>query len=346
MKKIILFGGESEERLVSVASAQNLIRRYSFDEIFFLSSKNEIWLEKKESVVNHQNPFEFAYKPQGELKGLLYQGDPGLNQFKNKKVFLALHGGNAENGDLQSLLESNTIYFTGSGSQASQMAFDKLKAKEIVKKQGGRVAAGFTLSLESKDWQHQIKIFLFQYKKIVIKPRESGSSFGLHFIDAQTHLDQVFEKLEKDSKFFKDYLVEEFIKGRELTVGCLDLPKGVTQLLSPSEVLVEHNRQFDYAGKYLGQGVREITPAHLNENQVRQAQKLSELAHKSLGCTGCTRTDMIMTEQNEFVFIEINTLPGLTSASFIPQQLADKSIQLESFINDQLELALCRYKNL
>jgi D-alanine-D-alanine ligase len=108
--------------------------------------------------------------------------------------------------------------------------------------------------------------------------------------------------------------------------------------LPVSEVKLEEDAAFDYAGKYLGKGTTEVTPAVLTQAEWEAAQTLAVLAHRAVGCYGYTRTDMILTASGP-VFLEINTLPGLTKASFIPQQLAASGRDLTMFLNTQLELA-------
>lgn len=118
---------------------------------------------------------------------------------------------------------------------------------------------------------------------------------------------------------------------------------GCLTVLPPSEVILERDAHFDYEGKYLGVGNREVTPAALTVREAAAAQALSMIAHSALGCFGYTRTDMIMTSKGIY-YLETNTLPGMTRASFIPQQLRAAGISLESFVQGQLALAKRRYE--
>src|SRR5919204_399782 len=133
------------------------------------------------------------------------------------------------------------------------------------------------------------------------------------------------------------YLAEEFVSGAELTVGVVDGPSG-TRALPPSEVRLEQGRAFDYEGKYLGKGTREITPAEVPPEVSRAAQDLALAAHRALGCVGYSRTDVISSAKGP-VFLELNTLPGLTRASFLPQQLAAEGTSMLSFLEGQLAIA-------
>jgi D-alanine-D-alanine ligase len=113
-------------------------------------------------------------------------------------------------------------------------------------------------------------------------------------------------------------------------------------VLPPSEVILDRDAHFDYQGKYLGVGNREVTPAEVTVYEASAAQALSLLAHSALGCFGYTRTDMILTQKGLY-YLETNTLPGMTKASFIPQQLRAAGISLESFVRGQVALARLRY---
>jgi len=346
-QKILWFGGESEERMVSVASAQNLVREFPFDAIYFWTPDARVYQEKPESLLSHTLPFTEAYSPKGQL---VYENGfdaKFLSSFQDHLVFLGFHGGIAENGNLQAQLEKHHIFFTASGSLASHKAFNKSEAKALIKQLGGRVPKGEVLSIRhNTNWKDNLRQMVTRWGEVVIKPNASGSSFGLYFISNLDELETVFIQLESGSHHFSEYLCEERVKGRELTVGFVEQinhPKEIS--LPPSEVLLENNFNFDYQGKYLGKGVKEVTPADLTPKQVEKAQFLSKLAHKAVGAYGYSRTDMILTPDDEMVFLEINTLPGLSRASFIPQQLEVARIRLTDFIEVQLALAQCRYRN-
>jgi D-alanine-D-alanine ligase len=134
------------------------------------------------------------------------------------------------------------------------------------------------------------------------------------------------------------HLAEAFVEGRELTVGVIEEAGGL-RALPCSEVVLEAGRTFDFDGKYLGKGVCEITPADVPEETARSAQSVAIAAHEAVGCRGYSRTDIIMGKEGP-VFLEINTLPGLTRASFIPQQLQAAGIDLRDFLEGQIEIAI------
>jgi len=389
---ILIFGGQSEERFVSVASAQNLIKIADFDKLLFWSEQGELWLEDKVTLSEFKDPFTKAYQPKGvklsqkvfdyflnlndEQLGAEYSEAADRNdQLSNKKfiLFLALHGGQAENGDFQKILESKQIYFTASSSLASQRAFDKKIAKQYLsgqsdlkdqyvtssqgfgtsadthaevninqlQEQGLFLAQDMTLDLTHSNWEELLISFYEKFKTqgIVIKPIASGSSYGLMFVSSAEQLTQSIVKLGKEFKGFEKFLVEQKISGRELTVGVYG-----NQVLPASEiVLLSKEASFDYEGKYLGKNVKEVTPALLTQDQMARAQKLALSAHQALGCYGYSRTDMILDPQGHIYYLETNTLPGLSVTSFIPQQLQAQGVTLKDFVVKQIELAKNRY---
>jgi D-alanine-D-alanine ligase len=338
-KVILLFGGSSEERLVSVASAQNLASQYSFSELIFQDRQEALYKVTQEELFLHKNVFKSEFKPQSlafanNLKeALLY--------FNDKVIFMGLHGSQGENGEVQSLFEENKICFTGSGSEASRTAFEKNLAKEVMSNTGNPLAA--EIKFKAKDvglLMSKFEVFLLQHKKIVIKPTSSGSSFGLHIVNNITELQKACEEIKKSE--FPVYLMENFIKGRELTVTVTHIGDDIVALPA-SEVLVNEGRSFDYDGKYLGTGTKEVTPAELTEEDLQEAQKLAIQAHLAFHCYGYSRTDMILSSDGPY-FLETNTLPGLSKPSFVPQQLLAADIPLHAFIEEQIRLAEIRYE--
>jgi D-alanine-D-alanine ligase len=133
------------------------------------------------------------------------------------------------------------------------------------------------------------------------------------------------------------YIIEQFIKGRELTVGVIDDGNG-PQALPVVEIEVDPGREFDYQGKYLGHGTREICPAQISDEMSRAAQQGAVASHIALGCEGYSRTD-IMAAGDGMYFLELNTLPGLTTSSLVPQELHAAGMDFRQFLEMQLDLA-------
>jgi D-alanine-D-alanine ligase len=173
-----------------------------------------------------------------------------------------------------------------------------------------------------------------------MKPIANGSSVGLRIIDREGDIDEAARAATQAPD--KRFMAEPFVRGRELTVGVVDF-SGRPEPLPASEIVLEKGHRFDYDGKYLGRGSTEITPAALSPTDAAACQAAAVRAHEALGCYGYSRTDMILCDDGrDPVFLETNTLPGLSRSSFIPQQLRAAGWTLDAFVDRQLELARLR----
>src|SRR5207245_1979356 len=205
---------------------------------------------------------------------------------------------------------------------------------QVVTGAGVRTASSVHLAKDPKVMRREMAEMLAIYRRIVVKPVAGGSSVGLYHVASAPDADGAASGMEEAGEA---YPAEEFVSGTELTVGVVDGPAG-SRALPPSEVRLEEGRAFDYEGKYLGKGTREITPAEVPAAVSRAAQDLAVAAHQALGCEGYSRTDVIVSAKGP-VFLELNTLPGLTRASFLPQQLAAEGTSMLSFLEGQLAIA-------
>lgn len=332
---VIVFGGSSSERLVSVASAQNVSTHLPEAECWFIAKDGPVFIVDRALLAFHQRPFEHELVPEGaptwpSLAAAL--DDP---RARGKTFFLALHGGDGENGTTQKLFEAKGLAFTGSDSRASAAAFDKATARTLAAAKGARIAEAVQFPPSTVEQLISgLKGLLAKAPRWVLKPQADGSSHGLFHLINASEIDDIAQKI---SALHIPYLAEVFIAGRELTVGVVQTEGGI-EALPVSEVRVVPGGAFDYAGKYLGKGTEELTPAPLEPAERDAAQALGLLTHQAVGCFGYTRTDMILTSGGP-VLLEINTLPGMTRASFIPQQLAAAGRDVKAFLDSQLTLA-------
>lgn len=337
---VLLFGGKSEERLVSVASAQNLAGQFNFSELIFQDKNERIFKIAENELFAHQDVFRSEFIPQS---GAVAESLPAaMELFRNKTIFLGWHGAHGENGEIQKLFEAEKILFTGSGSGASKAAFEKNLAKAIILNAGIKVPDELEFkTTEIKNLKPRFEKFLKLHGKVVFKPIGSGSSYGLHIVANEGQLEKALAAISLDA--FEQYLLENFITGRELTVGVVQDGEELISLPA-SEIIVEEGHSFDYEGKYLGAAAEEVTPANLTPLELEKVQRLALDAHIALGCYGYSRTDIILTDDGP-VFLETNTLPGLSKPSFIPQQLLAADIPFRHFIAAQLQLAQFRYSD-
>jgi D-alanine-D-alanine ligase len=339
MSIAILFGGTSPERRVSVASAQHML------DLLVQIEPCTLWFEGPDGAISfpgadelrgHERVFETDFVPlaPAAFPSLAAALDGAPLDAGASVFFLAVHGGTGEDGTVQKQLEARALAFTGSGSLASARAFDKTVAKQLVRDRGVRTAEAIVLPQNDVGRARRaLDGLMALHGRIVVKPVAGGSSFGLYHVLTAEDADRAAEAVARADEV---YLAEEFIDGPELTIGVVE--NGGVRALPATEVRMDPGRSFDFEGKYLGKGSIELTPAQVPDDVARAARALAVAAHEALGCEGYTRTDLIVGKRGP-VFLEINTLPGLTRASFIPQQLAAEGTPMHSFLSGQLGLA-------
>lgn len=323
MRQTILFGGTNRERLVSVASAQAVAAALPQADLWFQAPDGRVHEADRERLFAHERPFELDFPADGPLIGDI---GAALDRAaaEGRVLILAQHGGAAENGGLGALAEARGVAFTGSGAAASRLAFDKAATKAVVSEQGVRVPPTVSIKTAAQD--------LARHGRLVAKPVAEGSSYGLIFVNGPDDLPKLAEAAHREA-----YLVEPFIAGAEATCGVLEKADGSLTALPPVEILPAEGA-FDYAGKYLASTTKEICPARFpaEVNAALQAGALA--AHKAVGAMGYSRSDFIVTDAG-VVFLEINTLPGLTKASLYPKALAAIGIAFPEFLAGQIALA-------
>lgn len=332
MTVIVLFGGRSDERHVSVASAQNVVRTLGSPLAWFWTPGGAVCDVNRDELLAHQTPFLNDFEP--TRPAIWPDLEMALDTLPvDDPVFLlALHGGEGEDGSVQRLMEARGIAFTGSGSAASAAAFDKGRAKETVE---GRVrVAESRVVNDVRAIEGSIDAMLKRYDKIVLKPVAGGSSRGLFFVDHATDLRSVVDAIRSLNV---PYILEQFVAGRELTVGVVDGESG-PRALPVIEIETDPGFAFDYEGKYLGKGTREICPAKIPDAMRDEAQQMALTAHAVLGCQGYSRSDLIAGDEGVY-FLELNTLPGLTTSSLVPQQLREAGTEFREFLERQLAMA-------
>lgn len=329
MTVIVLFGGRSDERHVSVASAQNIVRALDTPLAWFWAPNGSVYDVNRDDLLAHPRPFTNDFHPSRPAIWPDLEMALDTLPVADPLFLLALHGGEGEDGTVQRMMEARGIPFTGSGSASSAAAFDKGRTKEIVK---DRVRVAESLVVEDvRDIDRAVGAMLEYHEKIVLKPLAGGSSRGLFFLE---------RGVETPTLENVPYIVEQFIAGRELTVGVVDGEDGPVAL-PVLEIETDPGLSFDYEGKYLGRGTREICPAKISEVTRDEAQTAALAAHSALGCDGYSRTDLVAADDGIY-FIELNTLPGLTTASLLPQELSVAGIGFREFLEQQIAVSRSR----
>ena len=325
MRITILFGGTNTERLVSVASAQALHEALPEADLWFWDVSDTVHEVQSQALRSHARPFEDPFKPGIRGIGL----EQALDQAKAEQrlLVLALHGGRAENGELQVMCEMLGIPFTGSGSASSHLAFDKIAAKRFAAIAGVKAPIGLRLE--------DIDAALVEYDKLIAKPVRDGSSYGLIFVNSTQDLAAV-----RNAAKTEEYVIEPFISGVEATCGVLEQSDGSVIALPPIEI-VPAQGGFDYTAKYLLKSTQEICPGRFAPEITAQIMDQAVKAHQALSCSGYSRSDFIVSQQGP-IFLETNTLPGLTKASLYPKALKAQGIEFVDFLQGQIALAVKR----
>jgi D-alanine-D-alanine ligase len=240
------------------------------------------------------------------------------------KVFNALHGRFGEDGCVQGFLNILGVPYTHSGVLASALAMDKPMSKRVFKEVGITVADHQILTRE------QLSQTVFGSKPHVIKPLNEGSSVGVNIIfegDSYT-------PTEKEWPFGSHVMAEQYISGRELTVAVMG-----ERALGVTEIKTGH-LFYDYDAKYSDGGSIHQVPAQLPQDIYDEAMRISVLAHKTLGCRGISRADMRY-DGKDLYLLEVNTQPGMTPTSLVPEQASYANISFENLVVWLVEHAEC-----
>src|ERR1700729_2386258 len=222
MRITILFGGTNKERLVSVASAQALHRALPDAELWFWDVADTVHEVTSQALLGHSRPFEDEFKPGS--RGIALEAALDNAKAEDRVLVLGLHGGRAENGELQAMCEMRGISFTGSGSASSHLAFDKVAAKHFTAIAGVNAPGGIALE--------DIDAAFAEYGKLIAKPARDGSSYGLIFVNAKKA-----RVAGRKAAKTEEYLIEPFVSGVEATCGVLERPDGTIMSLPPIEII-------------------------------------------------------------------------------------------------------------
>ncbi len=347
MKITVLMGGTSAERDVSLASGVRVaeaLRSYGHEVLSvdtahgILSAPDEQALLGGKIVKTIPPDVQALVRLNAELPGTLRS----LPQ--TDVVFLALHGGQGEDGTLQALLDLTGVPYTGSGHLASALAMDKDLSKHLFRAAGvttadwrmapfagggKREAGSGTAGKREQSFAEEVRREL--RLPVVVKPSKQGSTVGLSIV---REIGALWEAIEEAAKYDDEVMVEQFIAGRELTVGILG-----DEALPVGEIIPVHEI-YDYECKYTAGMAREIFPADLTGEQTRTIQDLARRAFRALKLRGYARIDFRMSPDGVFYCLEANTLPGMTALSLIPQAAAAAGISFPELCERIVRLAL------
>ncbi len=309
MKRVaVLYGGISAERAVSLSSGAQVI---------------EALRERRDSTW-------CRWRWAQDLAAMLALLDPPGGQ-RPDAVFNALHGRYGEDGVIQGVLDWLGIPYTHSGVRASALAMDKAASRAVFAAAGLPIAEGRVVSLAEFAAADPLPL------PYVVKPLNEGSSVGVEILHAG---DGRRAAIAAAWRFGAQALVEAFVPGRELTVGVLeDRALAVTEIAATREF-------YDYDSKYAEGGSRHVIPAALHPRAQAEAMALAVAAHRALGCRGATRADFryddTAGEPGRLVLLEVNTQPGMTPTSLLPEQAAFCGMDFPALCSWMVEHAACR----
>ena len=248
-------------------------------------------------------------------------------------VFIAMHGPFGEDGQLQGILESLGIPFTGSDHYGAAVSMDKVLSKAVYISAGLKVADHILVYKTDPDRADECAHVLGL--PVVIKTPRSGSSVG---VDIAKDVFAIKKTLFEFFQYEDRVICERFIKGRELTVPVMD-KDGIGKALPPIEIRVKTHEFFDYEAKYDPDLTDEICPAPISEDLKARLSEQAIKAHRALGLYGLSRTDFIVDEKGDIYVLETNAIPGLTEVSLVPKSAKVAGIEFPDFLSILVEEA-------
>jgi len=317
----IVCGGDSSEYNVSLRSAQGL---YSFFDkerynVYIVEIRNQDWhVNLKDGTTTPIDRNDFSFKENGKLVMFDY-------------AYITIHGTPGENGILQGYFELIHLPYSTSGVLVEAMTFDKFVLNQYLRSYGVSVAEsllirkGYEQLVSDDEIEERIGMPCF------VKPAADGSSFGVSKVKNQDQLAPAIRKAMMESDMV---MVESYLEGTEITMGCYKT-KEKAVFFPPTEVVTK-NEFFDYDAKYNGQ-VDEITPARISDEMTERVRKITSHIYDILHCNGIIRIDYIISKEGRISMLEVNTTPGMTATSFIPQQVRAAGLDIKDVLSDIVE---------
>lgn len=306
MKKniAVVYGGDSSEFVVSVKSSKNVFESIDANKynVWKIQMKGLEWevIENEQPIASiDKNDFSFIHHGQ---------------RVKFDFAYITIHGTPGEDGKLQGYFDMVKLPYSTCGVYSSALTFNKYFCSNYLRNFGVPMAKSIRLfkgdAVNPDQLVEELGLPLF------VKPNAGGSSFGITKVKEKEQLPMALELAMSESA---DILVEQFIDGKEFTCGLVKLSD--QELIFPVTEVIPQNEFFDYEAKYTHGKTDEITPARISAQLTQQVQQLSSRIYDLCDCSGIVRMDYIL-KDNQFYFLEVNTTPGMTATSFVPQQIA------------------------
>ena len=310
----VIAGGDSSEFVVSVKSGANVYSAIDQDKftpwLVHMKGKNWEVLQKNEKLADIDKS-DFSFLLKGE-------------KIKFNYAYITIHGTPGEDGILQGYFDLLKIPYSTCNVHSSSLTFNKWFCSNYLRNFGIKMARA--VKLQQGEKIDPDKIIGELGLPVFVKPNAGGSSFGITKVKKKEDLISAIEKALVESK---EALVEEFIEGTEFTCGLVKFSD--EQFIFPVTEVIPKNEFFDYEAKYTPGTTDEITPARLPESLFKKCQQISSEVYDLCQCSGIVRVDFIL-KNDEFYFLEVNTTPGMTETSFIPQQIVAMDLTLQEIL--------------
>ncbi len=317
----IVCGGDSSEHDVSLRSAQGL---YSFFDkerynVYIVDIKGLDWhVELPGGITARIDRNDFSFVEDGQVTWFDY-------------AYITIHGTPGENGILQGYFDLIGIPYSTSGVLVEAMTFDKFVLNQYLRGYGVAVAdsllirQGYEQLVSDDEIERRIGMPCF------VKPAADGSSFGVSKVKNKDQLAPAIRKAMMESD---EIMVEQFLDGTEISIGVYKTRE--KSVVLPATEVVTSNEFFDYDAKYNGQ-VQEITPARLSDDVTRRVREITSHIYDILHCNGIIRIDYIISREGKIFMLEVNTTPGMTATSFIPQQVRAAGMEMKDVLTEIVE---------
>lgn len=319
----LIYGGDSSEYEVSIKSGKHISghldrERYNVYEVLMKGADWRVLFSEEKSYLIDKADFSFVITDESGIGG---------KRVKFDKALIMIHGTPGENGLLQAYFEMIGMKFTTCTATVSAISFDKYACKCYLRDTGVKLAK--EQFIRRGDSYNAYDIAARMGLPLFVKPNNGGSSFGITKVK---HLEDLNDAIESAFKEDESVLVEEYIQGREMTNGVYEYMGELVRL--PVTEIISNNEFFDYEAKYLGAS-KEICPAEITSELSERIINTSHQIYRYLGCRGVVRVDYIV-RGDEIYFLEINTVPGMTEMSLVPQQVRAAGMTITEFLNQLL----------
>ena len=317
----IVCGGDSSEHDVSLRSAQGIFSFFDKERynVYIVDVKGQDWhVELPDGTTARIDRNDFSFVEDGKAKLFGY-------------AYITIHGTPGENGILQGYLDLVDIPYSTSGVLVEAMTFNKFVLNQYLRGYGVAVADSLLIRQGNEQLVSDDEIERRIGMPCFVKPAADGSSFGVSKVKNKDQLAPAIRKAMLESD---EIMVEQYLEGTEISIGVYKTRE--KSVVLPATEVVTNNEFFDFDAKYNGQ-VQEITPARLSDEVTRRVREITSYIYDILHCNGIIRIDYIISKEGKIWMLEVNTTPGMTPTSFIPQQVRAAGLEMKDVLADIVE---------